>query len=196
MQYQCKVSAGFCTLHYEAYLSYILFYIIPFFPLLLSHTFLIYFITYQSSLHITKPKSGILCLFSNLPVLYSRAPPPLFSNTIFTFCLYLSLSFSLSSVSVVPSSHLGGTAVPACSASEFVHETWAPKTTLQMTSTALSRRATAGGAPCSCPAALSAAAVLLAKPALGHHGSCCQPTARCTAPLTAMVWCRWSVELL
>lgn len=98
------------------------------------------------------------------------------------FSLSVPLSLSLSSVSVDLSSHLGGTAVPACSASVVGRGTWAPRTTSQMTSTAPLRRATAAGAPCFCRAASSAAAVPSAKPALGRHGSCCPPTAKCTAP--------------
>lgn len=125
---------------------------------------------------------------SQLPVC---VPPTSHSS-----CITVSISFSLSlsSVSADPSSHPDETAVPACSASMAGRVTWARRMTLQMMSTAPLRRATVEGAPCSCRAAWSAAAVQSARPASGHRASCCPPMGRCTVRWTATVWCLWSVK--
>lgn len=111
-----------------------------------------------------------------------------------SYSRFISLSLSLSSVSVDPSSHLVETAVPACSASGAERVTWAQRMTLRMMSTAPLRRATAEGAPCSCRVAWSAAAAQSARPASGHHASCCPPMGRCTVRWTATVWCLWLVK--
>lgn len=101
---------------------------------------------------------------------------------------------SLSSAYADHSSHHGGTAKLASSASADEYATWAQKTTLRTTSTAPSKRATAAGAPCSCHVAWSVAAAPSARPASGCLAWCFLPMARCIARWTAMVLFRWSEE--